>query len=44
MTGEKYSILSGNVTVLGNFNPAILRPEFIEPEFSNWKLGKGTLV
>jgi hypothetical protein len=44
MAEKAYSILGGNVTVLGNFNPAILRPEFIEREFSDWKLGQGALV
>jgi len=44
MADGKYTILSGNVTVLGNFNPAILRPGFIQKELSNWGLGEGELV
>ncbi len=44
MASEKCNILRGNITVLGNFNPAILRLEFLEQEFDNWSLGKGKLV
>jgi hypothetical protein len=44
MVTQKYHFLSGNVTVLGHFNPAILRPDFIEREFPEWRLGTGKLV
>jgi hypothetical protein len=44
MVREKFIILGSNVTVLGNFNPAILRPDFIEREFAEWGLGQVALA
>ena len=44
MSDKKYTILSGNITVIGHFNPAILRPMFIKEEFPSWKLHEGKLL
>lgn len=40
MLNTQVNIIGGNVTILGNFNPAIVRPEFIDKEFSEWNVGR----